>query len=147
MAYVRGARRHPMFVLTITPEMEEQIEKDIEQAKRDIEAKLKAVKASKPRTPRRDTQPCGTTAGYYRHLRKREPMDDACRTAGLAHRAARRAGIKPKRKLSPCGTYAAYRRHVEHGEQVDDACEKAKTQHHAERYVERMARREMELAA
>ena len=24
MAYVRGARRHPMFVLTITPDMEEQ---------------------------------------------------------------------------------------------------------------------------
>lgn len=31
--------------------------------------------------PRREPAPCGTRAAYQRHLRRREPIDDACRAA------------------------------------------------------------------
>ncbi|MET9734026.1 WhiB family transcriptional regulator [Streptomyces sp. NPDC006458] len=31
--------------------------------------------------PRREPAPCGTRAAYQRHLRRREPVDDACRAA------------------------------------------------------------------
>ncbi|WP_405997964.1 WhiB family transcriptional regulator [Streptomyces sp. NBC_00829] len=31
--------------------------------------------------PARELAPCGTRAAYQRHLRRREPVDDACRAA------------------------------------------------------------------
>ncbi len=36
------------------------------------------------------TQPCGTHAAYARHVRKGEPIDDACRTAEREYRRAKR---------------------------------------------------------
>lgn len=46
-------------------------------------------------TPRKHTggrplAPCGTRAAYERHLRRKEPVDDACREANNAANVARR---------------------------------------------------------
>lgn len=38
--------------------------------------------------------PCGTWAAYRRHLRRCEPVDDACRKAASAYVMARRAARK-----------------------------------------------------
>lgn len=35
--------------------------------------------------------PCGTPAAYQRHIRRREPIDDACRKANRADKAAQAA--------------------------------------------------------
>ncbi|MFJ1869925.1 WhiB family transcriptional regulator [Streptomyces chartreusis] len=35
---------------------------------------------TKPRTGRKPAE-CGTRSGYHRHVKKREPIDDACRAA------------------------------------------------------------------
>lgn len=70
-----------------------------------------------------DLKPCGTRAAYNRHLANGEPVDAACREAGLADSHARYAarviplGLPGQRRiLRPCGTKAAYDRHVAHGE-------------------------------
>jgi hypothetical protein len=38
-----------------------------------------------------ELQPCGTTAAYRRHLRRSEPLDEACRQANAIDAAARKA--------------------------------------------------------
>lgn len=38
-----------------------------------------------------DLKPCGTTAAYRRHLRRNEPIDEACRQANLRADAEKRA--------------------------------------------------------
>lgn len=38
--------------------------------------------------------PCGTWAAYRRHLRRYEPVDDACRKAASAYVSGRRAARK-----------------------------------------------------
>lgn len=43
------------------------------------------------RRPRR-TQPCGTVAAAWRHRKRREPLDEACRQAERDRKAAQRNG-------------------------------------------------------
>ena len=58
-------------------------------------ARLKSGAQQPPARPARDitapTAPCGTRSAYARHIRKREPIDDACRMAQAAYHKARRA--------------------------------------------------------
>lgn len=51
----------------------------------------------KPRTGRRPA-PCGTRSAYQRHVKKREPIDDACRAANTA--ADRR--LRTTGSMRPC---------------------------------------------
>jgi hypothetical protein len=43
-----------------------------------------------PSRSRIEHQPCGTTAAYRRHLRNKEPIDEACQLANRLHVAARK---------------------------------------------------------
>jgi len=43
---------------------------------------------------KRELRPCGTWAAYRRHLRRCEPIDDACRKAATAYVMAQRAARK-----------------------------------------------------
>lgn len=45
--------------------------------------------ASPPPPPRRPAAVCGTDSGYSRHIRRREPTDQACRDAHAAAKWAR----------------------------------------------------------
>ncbi|MGW0869905.1 WhiB family transcriptional regulator [Streptomyces sp. NPDC002740] len=50
-------------------------------------------KQPKPKGSGRPLSPCGTEGGYQRHVRKKEPVDRACKDAhALAHRQHRRTG-------------------------------------------------------
>jgi hypothetical protein len=50
---------------------------------------------SKPRGSGRELAACGTPAAYNRHVRKKEPIDQACRDANAAaNREYRRTGSK-----------------------------------------------------
>jgi len=42
---------------------------------------------------------CGTTAGYQRHRRHHEPIDDACRAANNAARWRNKQQLAQRRKL------------------------------------------------
>lgn len=54
----------------------------------DRKALLQKTRGTKP------LQPCGTQSAYTRHVRRREPIDDACRAAHTAHRKALRDAQK-----------------------------------------------------
>ncbi|HEY8378102.1 MAG TPA: hypothetical protein VIK91_16510 [Nannocystis sp.] len=59
---------------------------------------------------RRQVQPCGTKAAYERHRRRREPVDDACRSAHNRYvRTRMRARYRAARRLAELypDTYAA----------------------------------------
>ena len=74
----------------------------------------------------RQLRPCGTEAGYSRHLRNGEAACEACvmanrkasREAARRMKARRAAGI-PARTPDPCGTNGAYQRHLRKGETCD----------------------------
>lgn len=44
-------------------------------------------------------QPCGTKAGYQRHLRRREPACDPCTAANTAHRREHFGGSRERNRL------------------------------------------------
>ena len=53
----------------------------------------------------RELKPCGTWAAYRRHLRRCEPVDDACRKAASAYVTRRRAARKAAQAAgTPGGT-------------------------------------------
>ncbi|MXM67026.1 hypothetical protein GR925_27255 [Streptomyces sp. HUCO-GS316] len=55
--------------------------------------------------PRREPAPCGTRAAYQRHLRRREPVDDACRAANaLSAGHYRRTGSTRRQAAGPAQT-------------------------------------------
>ncbi|MGW1267581.1 WhiB family transcriptional regulator [Streptomyces sp. NPDC002491] len=52
-----------------------------------------AKKKAKPKGAGRPLSPCGTEGAYQRHVRKKEPIDTACKAAhAMAHREYRRTG-------------------------------------------------------
>lgn len=73
----------------------------------------------------RPLQPCGTIAAYARHVRRDEPIDEACREAMRAYQRVRRTGSTEARELQPCGTNAAYARHLNHAEEPCAPCREA----------------------
>ena len=70
-------------------------------------------------------KPCGTVAAYARHVRRGEPIDDACRDAARVYKQIRRTGSAEPRELQPCGTNAAYVRHLNHNEEPCAPCREA----------------------
>ena len=72
--------------------------------------------------------PCGTPSAYSRHVRRGEPIDDACRKANTAYKAAqaRRPIVAPD-KLQPIahGTLKGYQQHRYRRENACDACKAA----------------------
>jgi len=75
--------------------------------------------------------PCGSLAAYRRHLRRQEPIDEACREANrLAQQEKSDAVTRP---IPACGTDSAYQRHVRRHEPVDDACREARRAYDRER--------------
>lgn len=109
-------------------------------------------------TPEELLTPCGTVAAWWRHTRRGEPIDNACRIeynkwhtslrrnkgrecsncrrpitneneSGCCTRCAPKAH---KRKVAPCGTVRAYRRHMREGEEVDVLCRLGKVRYDKE---------------
>lgn len=63
--------------------------------------------------------PCGTQGAYDRHIRRKEPIDEACRKA---HADRRREDRARARENAPCGTVAGYQRHRRYGEEACGQC-------------------------
>lgn len=74
----------------------ERTELTTEQARQ--QAAVQGQEPPKPRTGRRPA-PCGTRSAYQRHVKKREPIDDACRAANTA----------ADRRLRTTGSMKVYR--------------------------------------
>lgn len=63
---------------------------------------------------------CGTTGGYARHVRLKEPVCTPCREAKNAywhdrdaqHRQERGLSPRPRKKVAECGTRSGYMRHL-----------------------------------
>jgi hypothetical protein len=83
-----------------------------------------------PRPRDRKGQPCGTEAGYRRHVLNEKSIP--CVDCVAAHEEANLVG----KGLKPCGTLAAYRRHNRHHEEPCGPCKRA----HADSVRERIAR-------
>lgn len=89
-----------------------------------------------PSTPRRQPKPnptlankCGTTAGWERHYRRKEPPCDACREAKneARRKACRARGVAPL-KIADCGTASGAHRHWRRGEPVCEPCRAARAE-------------------
>ena len=87
--------------------------------RRDLVKRVQKRRA--PRAPK-PPAPCGTTAAYDRHIRDREPIDDACREAHTEYRRKIR-GRRPQ--SAKCGTRSGYQKHRRNGEQACDPCRQA----------------------
>jgi len=68
----------------------------------------------------RELKPCGTQAGYRRHIRRGEEACDACLAANA--KAYEKYFPKSTRELSPHGSLAAYRKHYRDKEEACRAC-------------------------
>lgn len=89
----------------------------------------------------RKLKPCGTAGGYGRHVFRKEPICDPCRTAWREYQKkydkARgrtnhdKGAIPPT--LEPCGTYGSAQRHRKYGEQLCEACLQADRVYKAEK--------------
>lgn len=90
--------------------------------------KYLAPKDEKPRerTGGKPLSPCGTPAAYDRHIRRGEPVDDACREAHNADNRAKRERTRAKGPVV-CGTRRGYQKHRRNGEEACDACRYANT--------------------
>jgi len=79
---------------------------------------------------------CGSYAGWMRHLRAGEQLDQACADYREwwceVHRGPR--ARRSELDLRPCGTTAAARRHYRYGEQLDAACLSAQRRDSQDRY-------------
>jgi hypothetical protein len=85
---------------------------------------------AEPRRGHRPLADCGTESAYDRHVRRGEPIDDACRAAHTRASAERRERAKEapkKREPAKCGTRPGYQRHRKNGEVACDACRQANT--------------------
>ncbi len=54
------------------------------------------TRKARPPAGKRELRPCGTWAAYRRHLRRCEPVDDACRKAAVAYVMTQRAARKAR---------------------------------------------------
>lgn len=79
-------------------------------------------KAAK-RRPARELVPCGTLTAHRRHLRRGEPIDEACREAKSSSYRVPRPPLPEERP--ECGTRSGYRWHVAHHEIPCQPCTQA----------------------
>src|SRR5690606_24888144 len=81
-------------------------------------------------TAQPDRLPCGTDAGYSRHLRQGEQPCAECRQARTDYereRYRRKTGAKPWRPAR-CGTRSGYMRHLNMDEPPCAACKEAENE-------------------
>lgn len=62
-----------------------------------------------------ELKPCGTPAAYWRHKRRREPVDAACRAAHARYRTARSRDRRANASIGLCGGCDRRRPLFEHG--------------------------------
>lgn len=137
MAYVRGARRHPMFAITITPEMEAQIERELAEAEKPPANTPPALPRPTGPKAKKSKAKCGTLAGHAAHRYYGEEQCFDCREVMAIHR---RNTYKPRQKPkrphdeSKCGTLAGYSSHRRHGESHCQPCKDAVAAHRKRNY-------------
>lgn len=66
--------------------------------------------------------PCGTQSAYTRHVKKGEPIDDACRKANTEAKRTKGAPTPGRRKPIEHGTLKGYKQHLYRGEQACEEC-------------------------
>lgn len=92
-----------------------------------------------PRQPR-PLAPCGTPAAYTRHVKRGEPIDDACRQANTEAKRVKGTPTPSKRKPIDHGTLAGGKQHRYRGEKPCTACARAEADYQRDRYVPLAAR-------
>lgn len=66
--------------------------------------------------------PCGTPSAYTRHVRRGEPIDDACRHANTEAKQTKGTPTPSRRQPIEHGTLKGYKQHRYRSEQACDAC-------------------------
>ncbi|MCW2897805.1 MAG: hypothetical protein JWO67_70 [Streptosporangiaceae bacterium] len=91
---------------------------------------------AEPKHPGRPLAPCGTESAYNRHVRKGEPIDDACRRANTKAKAEQqRQPVQDSSRLKPIahGEPRGAKQHRYRGEELCDACHRAEAEYQRER--------------
>jgi hypothetical protein len=78
--------------------------------------------AGKRKAAPRPLSPCGTPAAYDRHVRRREPIDEACRTARSSRYKSPRRQLAAAPERPECGTRSGYQWHTAHHEIPCEPC-------------------------
>lgn len=143
IAFVLDRGREPVGIVRRTCEVAECVHPRCLADKQERQQRAEEVlnTASEPSKP--GLARCGTRSAYQRHVRNKEPIDEACRVANtLGSLQYQQTGTsksaevpvedttprnKGGRPPAPCGTRSAYQRHVKKKEPIDDACRKANT--------------------
>lgn len=87
---------------------------DLDQLIKDIG--LKPPRRSKPLAP------CGTQSAYTRHVKRGEPIDDACRQANTKAKRTKGTPTPSRRKPIAHGTLRGARQHRYRGEPLCQPC-------------------------
>ena len=66
--------------------------------------------------------PCGTQSAYTRHVKKGEPIDDACRRANTEAKRAKGTPTPSRRQPIDHGTLKGYKQHLYRGEKACAEC-------------------------
>lgn len=66
--------------------------------------------------------PCGTQSAYTRHVKRGEPIDDACRRANTEAKRTKGTPTPSRRQPIEHGTLKGYRQHNYRGETACAAC-------------------------
>lgn len=66
--------------------------------------------------------PCGTQSAYTRHVKRGEPIDDACRRANTEAKRTKGTPTPSRRQPIEHGTLKGYRQHNYRGEAACAAC-------------------------
>ncbi|MFI0768580.1 hypothetical protein ACH4TQ_27390 [Streptomyces sp. NPDC021218] len=77
----------------------------------------------------RPLAPCGTVSAYQRHVRKGEPIDDACRTANTEAKRKQTGVGKALEAITNHGTTGGYKRHLYRGEKACADCLRAEREY------------------
>ncbi|WP_413102268.1 hypothetical protein [Streptomyces sp. Inha503] len=90
----------------------------------------------------RPLAPCGTVSAYQRHVRKHEPIDEACRQANTAAKRKQTGAGKSLEPITNHGTTGGYKRHLYRGEAPCEDCllaerERSREQHRVRRAQQR----------
>lgn len=89
-----------------------------------------------PRQPR-PVAPCGTPAAYTRHVKRGEPIDDACRQANTEAKRVKGTPTPAMRKPIAHGEPRGAKQHRYRGEPLCEPCRLAEAAYQRERYTAR----------
>lgn len=77
--------------------------------------------------------PCGTPSAYTRHVKKGEPIDDACRRANAEAKRTKGTPTPGRRQPIAHGTLKGYKQHLYRGEKACADCLEANRLYVADR--------------